>query len=90
MRTAHVFISGFVQGVGFRQLIKSKALELGLTGWVRNLEDGRIEAMLQGSKENIERMILACKKGPFLSEVDEVNVIWEELGKSFSDFKIVR
>ena len=55
MKVAHIFISGFVQGVGFRQFIKINADKLKLKGWVRNLSDGRVEAMLQGSKEKIER-----------------------------------
>lgn len=93
---AHVFISGFVQGVGFRAFIKRNALELGLTGWVKNLEDNRVEAVLQSSassgqeaKEQIEKMISICKKGPFLSEVKDVEVIWEEIDENFESFEIV-
>lgn len=75
---AHVFISGFVQGVGFRRFVKQNALKLGLTGWVKNLSDNRVEAVFQGSKEQIEKIILLCGKGPFLSEVKDVDLIWEE------------
>ena len=75
---AHVFISGFVQGVGFRQFIKNSARKIGLAGWVRNLDDGRVEAVFSGSKESIEETISICKKGPFLSEVKEVEVMWEK------------
>ena len=74
---AHIFISGFVQGVGFRQFVKNNADERNLTGWVRNLPDGRVEAVLQGRKKDIESVILLCKKGPFLSEVENVELIWE-------------
>jgi len=74
---AHIFISGFVQGVGFRQFVKNNADERNLTGWVRNLPDGRVEAVLQGRKKDIKSVILLCKKGPFLSEVENVELIWE-------------
>ena len=86
---ARVFISGFVQGVGFRQFIKRSALQLGLTGWVRNLKDNRVEAVLRGRIDNIEKMILLCKKGSFLSEIKNVEVIWENINEDFESFEIV-
>ena len=73
-----VFISGFVQGVGFREFIKRSARKFGLTGWVRNLLDNRVEAVFCGSKEQIEKIITICRKGPFLSEVRDVEVLWNE------------
>ncbi len=78
MVVARVFVSGFVQGVGFRQFVKRSARKLGLTGWVKNLPDNRVEAVFCGSKEQIEKIIMICEKGPFLSEVKDVNVVWEE------------
>ena len=78
MKVAHIFISGFVQGVGFRQFIKQSALSLGLTGWVRNTPDNRVETLFCGPKEKIEKMILFCKRGPFLAEVENVEVIREK------------
>jgi acylphosphatase len=66
MRKVHLFISGFVQGVGFRQFVKANARKLGLTGWVRNLADERVEALFQGPEETIKKAIEICKKGPFL------------------------
>lgn len=87
---AHVFISGFVQGVGFRRFVRHRALKLGLTGWVKNLPDNRVEAVFQGSTLNIEKMITICKKGAFLSEVKNVDVIWEENPKeSYKAFEVV-
>ncbi len=65
MLTAHVFISGSVQGVGYRGFVKSNAQKLGLTGWVRNTEDGGVEVTLQGEKEKIERLVELCKKVHF-------------------------
>lgn len=88
IKQARVLISGFVQGVGFRHFVRNKALEIGLTGWVRNLPDGRVEVVLQGSKEKIEEMIRLCKKGPFLGEVEDIVVEWQEEDRQFSDFSI--
>ncbi len=72
----HVYISGFVQGIGFRQYIKYKAKELNISGWVKNLPDGRVEAVFAGDRSNLEKMIEICKKGPFLAEVKKVEVDW--------------
>lgn len=85
----HVIISGSVQGVGYRQFVKKHALELVLTGWVKNVADGSVEAVFQGSKEAIEKMIAFCKKGPFLAEVEDISVTWEEEQQEFDSFKIL-
>lgn len=84
----HVFVSGFVQGVGYRRFIKGKAISLGLKGFVRNLPDRRVEAVFVGDKEDVEKMIRECRKGPFLSEVKNIEVkkIQE---KEFEDFKVI-
>lgn len=90
MKICHIFISGFVQGVGFRQFILRQAQHFGLTGWVRNLPDNRVEAVFQGSKENIEKIISICEKGPFLSEVKDVVVEWEnQSADTFKTFEIL-
>lgn len=88
MKQAHIFISGSVQGVGYRQFVKQNALKLGLTGWVRNTEDGRVEAVFQGDETHIENMIAKCKKGPFLAEVERIGFEWETIDKRFEDFRI--
>lgn len=90
MKICRIFISGFVQGVNFRQFVKRNALQLGLTGFVKNLPDNRVEATFQGSKEQIEKIIAICEKGPFLSEVKDVEVIWEEVNRQFESFEIER
>ena len=89
MKIAHVFISGFVQGVGLRYFIRRKALDFGLGGWVRNLPDGRVEVIFQGSDEKIKEIIILCRKGPFLAEVKNVEVAWEETKEEFKNFEIV-
>lgn len=88
MKTARVFIIGFVQGVGFRGFVFRQAQHLRLTGWVRNLPDGRVEALFQGQKEAIGKMISLCRKGPFLSEVKDVEVMWEETKIFYNSFDI--
>ena len=86
---AHIFILGFVQGVGFRAFVKSKAKKLGLTGWVKNLSDGRVEAVAVGDKNKIEELIKIIEKGSFFSEVKSVQIEWEDSQK-FNSFEIYR
>ena len=89
MKTLKIFISGNVQGVFFRHFIKQKADELGLKGFVRNLDDGRVEAVVEGKDENINEMVEVCKQGPPQSYVKDVQI--EELKyQGFKDFKILR
>ncbi len=78
MSSAHVIISGFVIGIGFRAFIKSKAKDLDLEGWVANTNDGKVEALFVGDKDKIEQAIKECWKGPFLADVTDVKVQWKE------------
>jgi acylphosphatase len=86
----HIFISGKVQGVFFRSSTKSKAEELGLTGWVRNLADGRVEAVFEGEEGNVEKMVLWCRKGPQYARVEDVEAISEEYKGEFNSFTLRR
>ncbi len=86
----HVFISGIVQGVFFRSSTKDKAEELGITGWVRNLPDGRVEAVFEGDKENVEKMVEWCRNGPEYARVSGVEVIPEQYRGEFSGFLMRR
>ena len=72
--TKHLFISGRVQGVGFRYDMRRKARELGITGWVRNCRDGSVEAMVQGSPEAVDAMIAWARRGPPSAVVTEFKV----------------
>ncbi|MFB6203914.1 MAG: acylphosphatase [Candidatus Nanohaloarchaea archaeon] len=78
MERAHVWISGKVQGVTFRASTRRKARELEVYGWVRNLEDGRVEAVFEGEEEDVEKMIEFCHEGPRLADVEDVEVQREE------------
>ncbi|MEM7815853.1 MAG: acylphosphatase [Candidatus Aenigmatarchaeota archaeon] len=69
-----VFVSGIVQGVFYRSWTEQTARGLGISGWVRNLPDGRVEAVFEGEKSKIERMIELCRKGPPRARVDKVEV----------------
>jgi acylphosphatase len=86
---ARIYVLGFVQGVGFRGFVKSNARKLNLKGWVQNTDDGRVEAIAQGSKEELEKLIKLCEKGPFLAEVKSVVVEWEKEEEQFNDFEII-
>ena len=70
----HVFVNGHVQGLGFRQAIADKANEQGVTGWVRNLKDGRVEAVLEGPRDEVYRVVGLCRAGPKGARVDGVQV----------------
>lgn len=87
MKQAHVFISGQVQGVSFRYFVKTNAKKLGVTGWVRNTEDGGVEAVFTGEKEKVAELLALCRKGPMLAEVKQVGFDWED-GEAFDDFTI--
>ena len=69
-----VFVRGRVQGIGYRAWTEREALSRGIEGWVRNRRDGSVEALFAGPAELVDAMIDACRKGPLLSRVDQVDV----------------
>ena len=85
---AHVTVSGNVQGVFFRARTVDRANQLGVTGWVRNLPDAKVEAVIEGDKGRVEAMVEFCSKGPEGSEVKNIDVKWKEYTGEFQDFKI--
>ncbi|MGB9711499.1 MAG: acylphosphatase [Thermodesulfovibrio sp.] len=78
MKRAHLFISGRVQGVFYRAFTQEVAHSLKLNGWVRNLRDGRVEAVFEGDENAISHAIQRCKEGPPYARVDNIEIIWEE------------
>ncbi|ADL13194.1 acylphosphatase [Acetohalobium arabaticum] len=89
MLRLHIFISGRVQGVGFRNFIRTKAEELNLTGWIKNLEDGRVEAVFAGRENKVKEISAAVQTGPSLARVDNVDSKQEEYVDEFDKFRIV-
>ncbi len=75
---AHVLVKGRVQGVLFRYVTKDEANLRGVKGWVRNLEDGRVEAVFEGAKRKVDGMIDFCHYGSPAAKVSSVKVTWEE------------
>ena len=88
MKRAHVFIEGHVQGVGFRHFTKTNARQHNVEGWVKNLADGRVEAIFEGKEENVKQMISLVKEGPRTSRVSNVDVDWEEPEGDFGNFRV--
>ncbi len=85
---ARLRISGRVQGVFFRQTTAQEATRLRLTGWVRNLPDGDVEAVIEGGAEVVDRMITWCHHGPPSARVDDVAVSWETATGEYTRFSI--
>jgi acylphosphatase len=87
---ADVVISGRVQGVFYRASAQQEAMRLSLVGEVRNLPDGRVEAVVEGPKDRIEEFIEWCKRGPPSAEVENVRVRWSKALGEFRTFMIAR
>jgi acylphosphatase len=85
---AHVFVSGRVQGVFFRHETRREARMRGVKGWVRNLPDGRVEAVFEGEEEAVKELIEFCKRGPPGAKVSGVEIRWENYTGEFKDFEI--
>jgi acylphosphatase len=88
MKQAHIFISGSVQGVGYRFFVKSWARTFGVVGWARNLPEGKVEAVFQGDEKSIKDLIGKCRKGPFLAEIKDIAIRWEDEKEEFGDFQV--
>ena len=73
----HVWIKGRVQGAFFRTYTRDAAQSIGVTGWVRNLSDGRVEAVFEGESDKVERMIEWCREGSPMSRIESVDLLEE-------------
>jgi acylphosphatase len=85
---AHIYIDGRVQGVFYRGFTQNIALKLKLKGWVRNLRDGRVEAVFEGDKEVVEEAIRQCSIGPPASRITGIDVQWEAYNDQDKDFSV--
>ena len=87
---AHIFVSGRVQGVFFRMETRDEATKRNVTGWVRNTSGGRVEAVFEGEREDVEQVIEFCRSGPPAARVTKIDVQWKEYTGEFESFKIRR
>lgn len=87
---AHVIFQGRVQGVFFRANTERKAIEHGLKGWVRNLPDGTVEAVFEGEKSTVEKVVDWCTHRQPQARVDNAKLTWEEYTGEFKQFRIQR
>jgi len=85
---AHVFVNGRVQGVFFRSETQYEASRKNVYGWVRNTADGRVEAVFEGEKDDVEGLVEFCRRGPLGARVTKVDVLWEDYTGEFRDFRI--
>ncbi len=83
-----VIISGLVQGVAFRHYTREMARKIGVTGWVRNLADGTVEAVFEGDPESVMEAVNWCHNGPPASNVDDVRVMDEPYTGEFASFTV--
>ena len=88
MKRAHLWISGIVQGVCFRYYTQSKAKEFGVSGWAKNRPDGKVEVVIEGDNERVNRMVGWCGMGPPHAHVADVRAEWEEYRGEFQGFSI--
>jgi acylphosphatase len=86
---AHVYVTGYVQGVFFRHSMAKRARDLGVSGWVRNLGDGRVEAVIEGEESDVGAVVDWCHSGPPHATVEQVEVTWEPATREFSVFSTI-
>ena len=90
MKRLRLLVSGRVQGVWFRESTRQEAERLGVTGWVRNLPDGRVEAVLEGETVAVQALAAWCRRGPERAQVETVEQVEERPTGSFPDFRVER
>jgi acylphosphatase len=84
----HLIVHGRVQGVGFRYFTQTKAQDLGLVGWVKNLWDGTVEIKAEGPKQKLKRLVNAVRRGPSTAWVEQVEQEWGAPTKAFTNFTV--
>lgn len=86
---AKVIVCGIVQGVSFRSFTKRNADTMGLCGYVKNRDDGKVEAIIEGDKDEIEALIEAMRSGPEKAQVKNVEIEWHPHSGIYHDFKVI-
>lgn len=84
----HAWVQGHVQGVGFRYFVRQRAAALQLSGWVRNLHDGRVEFLAEGERSDLEALLSEVKAGPTGSQVSDVKTSWGEKSGDLDRFEV--
>lgn len=87
-KRVHIWISGRVQGVGFRHFCRQKAVSLELTGWVRNRSDGRVELVMEGNAEDVDEAVKIIKRGPSASRVENFMIVEESVSGKMDSFTV--
>lgn len=85
----HLFVKGKVQGVFFRQAMKVSAKKNHVTGWVKNLKDGRVEAIIEGDDLNVSNMVEWCHAGPANARVEDIEIRNEKFKDEFTKFEVL-
>jgi len=88
MKRIHLYISGKVQGIFFRDTTKDVAVKLGVFGVVRNLSDGRVEVIAEGEEGKLSELLRFCRQGPTMAKVSDVEVLYEEYENEFDNFEV--
>jgi len=88
LKCVHILVEGVVQGVGFRYFVQHQAMALGLTGWVRNRFDDRVEILAQGSETELQHFIALVRVGPSSAIVTDLAIEWSRPSASFQRFSI--
>ena len=88
MKRLKIIIAGQVQAVGFRYFVERMAEKLGLTGYVKNRDDNKVEVLVEGEEDKLKRLLALCQKGPVLSKVEEVKKRWMNFKGEFGSFEI--
>lgn len=86
MKQAHVYYSGHVQGVGFRYTTVDIARGFAVTGWVRNLTDGRVEVVAEGEEAAVAEFLAAVRNGPLQRYIADATVTWQDATQQYHDF----
>ena len=88
MERLHAVVRGDVQGVGFRYFVQRRAHQLGLSGWVRNNEDGSVELVAEGERDPLELLKRAVEEGPRMARVERVDVQWSSATGTLQSFDL--